>query len=144
MRMPVANAPLFEVVLQEVTPVVHRLSGLDLEVHPLREFVDLVEDLLEFLAAEQVGYLPAAHGNEEKHVPHDDGQLLEESAQVVKIVGVMAADGGMDLDGNARLIGPLDGLDGSRPGAGKAPESIVNLRRRAIQRDAQPDKASFF
>ena len=56
----------------------------------------------------------------------------------------MAADGGMHLDRNARLVGPLDGLDGPRPRAGKAPERVVNLRRRAVQRDAQPHQTGLF
>ena len=96
---------------------------------------------LKLLAVEQVVELAAAHGNQEEDIPHDDGQLLEEGAETVQIVGVVAADGGVDLDGNARLVGPLDGLDGARIGAGKAAESVVNLGGRAVQRDAEPDQA---
>jgi hypothetical protein len=136
----VADFALFQIVLQQIAPVVHGLGGLDLEVDPVRELVDLAEDLLELLAAEQVVKLAAAHGNQEKDIPHDDGQLLEEGAEVVEIVGVVAADGGVDLDGNARLVGPFDGLDGARPCAGKAAEGVVNLRGRAVERDAEPDQ----
>ena len=50
----------------------------------------------------------------------------------------------MHLDGNAGFVGPLNGLDGARPGAGKAAEGVVNLRGRAVERDAEPDKAGLF
>src|ERR1035441_6426580 len=83
-RMSVPDAPLFQIVLQEVTPVVHGLGGLDLEVHAVAQLVNLAEDLFELLAAEQVAQLSATHGNQEEDVPHDDGQPLEESAQVVQ------------------------------------------------------------
>ena len=56
-------------------------------------------------------------------------------------MGVVAADGGVDLDGDARFVGPLDGLDGARIGAGKAAEGVVNLRGRAVERDAEADQA---
>src|ERR1035437_7824959 len=97
----VADAAVFQIVLQEVAAVVHRLGGLDLEVDAVGELVDFAEDLFELLAAEQVGELAAADGNQEEDIPHDDGQLLEEGAEVVEIVGVVAADGGVDLDGAA-------------------------------------------
>ena len=44
------HAPLFQIVLQQVAPVVHRLRGLDLKVHSMAQFVDLSEDFLELLA----------------------------------------------------------------------------------------------
>ena len=141
--MAVAHLALFKIVLQQVAAVVHGLGGLDLEVDAVRELVDLAEDLLEFLAGEQVVELAAAHGNQEEDVPHDDGQLLKEIAEVVEVVGVVAADGGVHLDGNAGLVGPLDGLDGARPGAGKAAEGVVNLGGRAVERDAEADEAGF-
>ena len=71
---------LFQVVLQQVAPIVHGLGGLDLEVDPMGKFVDLAEDLLKLLAAEQVVHLAAADRNQEEHIPHDDGQLLEQGA----------------------------------------------------------------
>ncbi len=123
----VAHLALFQIVLQQVAAVVHGLGGLDLEVDALRELVDLAEDLLEFLAAEQIVQLAAAHRNQEEDIPHHDGELLEQIAEVVEVVGVVAADGGVHLDGNAGLVGPLDGLDGARPGAGQAAEGVVNL-----------------
>jgi hypothetical protein len=52
----------------------------------------------------------------------------------------VAADGGVNLDGNTRLVGPLDGLDGARKSAGKSAERVMNLRVRAIQRDSEPDQ----
>jgi nucleotide-binding universal stress UspA family protein len=58
-------------------------------------------------------------------------------------VRVVAADGGVHLDGNARLVGPLNGLDGARPRAGQAAEGVVNLGRRAVERDAEPHQAGF-
>ena len=124
----VADFALFQVVLQEVAAVVHRLGGFDLEVNAVRKLVNLAEDPLEILAAQQVPKLAPSHGNEEENIPHHDGQPLEESAEAVQIMGVMAADGGVDLDGNARLVGPLDGLNGARISAGKAAKSVVNLR----------------
>ena len=65
-------------------------------------------------------------------------------AEVVEVVGVVAADGGVHLDGQAGFVGPLDGLDGARPGAGQAAEGVVNLGGRAVERDAEPDQAGLF
>jgi hypothetical protein len=115
------------VVLQKVTPVVHGFSGHDLETNAVRQLEDLSENLLEFFAGEQVAQLPPSHRNEEKDVPHDDGELLKQGAEVVEIGGVVAADGGVHLDGNAGLVGPLDGLDGARPGSRQPAEDIVNF-----------------
>jgi hypothetical protein len=125
--MAVAEAFFFKVVLQQVAAVVHGFGGLDLEIDALRELVDFAEDLLEFFAAEQVAQLAASDGNEEKDVPHDDGEFFEQGAEVIEIVGVVAADGGVHLDGDAGFIGPLDGLDGAGPGAREAAKGIVNL-----------------
>ena len=55
----------------------------------------------------------------------------------------MAADGGVDLDGDAGFVGPLDGLNGACPCAGQSAEGIVNLRGRAVERDAEADQAGF-
>ena len=110
---PVADFALFQIVLQEVAAIVHGLGGFDLEVDAVGELVDFAEDLFEILAGEQVVELAAADGNQEEDIPHDDGQPLKEGAERVEIVGVVAADGGMHLDGNAGLVGPLDGLDGA-------------------------------
>ena len=122
----------------------HRLGGLDLEADPVRELVDLAEDLFKLLAGEQVVKLAAAHRNQEEDIPHDNGELLKQVAQVVEVVGVVTADRGVDLDGNAGFVGPLDGLDGARPGAGKAAEGVVNLRGGAVERDAQPNQSRLF
>ena len=127
-RMTVAHLALLEIVLEQVTAVVHGLGGLDLEADAVRQLVDFAEDLLEFLAGEQVDELAAAHGNQEEDIPHDDGQLFKEVAEAVEILGVVAADGGVDLDGKARFTGPLDGLDGARICAGQTAKSVVNLR----------------
>src|SRR5579862_4116075 len=128
MSASMSHAPLFKVVLQKVAAIVHRLSSLDLEVDAMRELVDFSEDLLEFFAAKQVVELPAADGNQEEDVPHDDGELLKEVTEAVKIVRVVAADGGVHLDGNARFVGPFDCLDGKRIGAGQPAEGVVNFR----------------
>jgi hypothetical protein len=45
-----SHPALFKIVLQQVTPVVHGFSGLDLEVDAMRELVDFAEDLLEFFS----------------------------------------------------------------------------------------------
>ena len=141
---PMPHPALFQVVLQQVAPVVHRLRRLDLEIRPLRQLVNLAEHLLELLAAQQIVQLPAAHRNQEKHVPHHDRELLKQIAQVVEIVRVVAADGGVHLDRNPRLVGPLDGLDRPRPCSRQSAKRIVNLRRRAVQRNPQPHQPSFF
>ena len=114
-------------MLEQVTAVVHGFGGLDLEVGASRKLVDLAEDLLELFAREQIVQLAAAHGNQEENIPHDDGELLKQIAEVVEVVYVVAADCAVHLDGNAGLIGPLDGLDGARPCAGQAAEGVVNL-----------------
>jgi len=105
------------------------------------QLVNLAEDLLELVSGEQVGLLAAAHWDEEEDIPHDDGQFFKQSAQVVEIVGVVAADGGVHLDGDARLVGPLDGLDGARPSSGQPAELVVNLRSGTVEGDAQPHQA---
>ena len=119
MAVAVAHFALFQIVLEQVAAVVHGFSGLDLEADAMRQLVDLAEDLFELFAREQVVELAAADGNQEEDVPHDDGELFEEIAEVVEVVGVVAADGGVHLDGNAGLVGPLDGLNGARPCAGQ-------------------------
>ena len=57
---------------------------------------------------------------------------------------VVAADGGVDLDGDAGFVGPLDCLDGASPGAGQAAEGVVNFGRGAVERDAEADEAGLF
>ena len=104
---PCPMRSLFQVVLQQIAAIVHRLGRLDLEAHPVRQLVDLAEDLFELLAGEQIAQLAATHRNQEEHVPHHDGQLFKQSAEVVEVVRVVAADGGVHLDRNARLVGPL-------------------------------------
>ena len=124
----VAHLLLLQVVLKEVAAVVHGLGGLDLEADSVGEFVDFSEDLFEFFAAEEVAELTAADRNEEENVPHDDVELFEQGAEIVEVVRVVAADGGVDLDGKAGFAGPFDGLDGARPCAGKSAECVVDLR----------------
>ena len=144
MSVAVAHFALFQIVLEQVAAVVHGLSGLDLEAHPVGQLVDLAEDLLKFLTGQQVVELAAADGNEEEDVPHDDGELFKQLAEVVEVVGVVAADGGVHLDGDAGFVGPLDGLNGARPCAGKAAEGVVNLGGGAVERDAEADDSCFF
>src|ERR1035437_7704499 len=140
--MAMANAPLLKVVLQEVAPVVHGLGRLDLKIHPVRQLVELAEELLELLAREQIGNLAAAYRDQEEYVPHHDGHLLEKRTQVVQVIGVVTADGGVHLDGDSRFIGPSNGLDGPCPCAGKASEGVMNRGCRSVQRNAKPNQAS--
>ena len=139
----VSHFALFEVVLDEIAAVVHRLGGFDLEADAVGELVDFAEDLLELFAGEEVVELTAADGDEEEDVPHDDLHFFEEGGEVVEVVCVMAADGGVDLDGDADFIGPFDGLDGACPGAGEAAEGIVDFRAGAVEGDAEADEACF-
>jgi len=144
MAVSMAHLPLFQIVLEQVAPVVHGFSGLDLEADPVRQLVDLAEDPLEVFTGKQVVELAAAHGNEEEDVPHDDGKLFKQIAKVIEIVSVVAADGGVDLDGDSGFVGPFDGLDGARIGAGQAAEGVVNLWSGAVEGDAQADQSRLF
>ena len=139
-----AHLPLFKIVLQQVAAVVHGLGGLDLEADLVGQLVDLAKDLFEVLAREQVVQLAAAHGDEEEDIPHDDGKLLKEIAEVIEIVRVVAADGGVYLDGDASFIGPLHCLDRASPCAGQAAECVVDLGSGAIERNAEADDARLF
>ena len=83
----------------EITAVVHGLGGFDLEVGAVAQLVDLGEDGFKLLTRKQVRLLTAADGDEEEDVPHDDLELFKEVAEVVEVVHVVTADGGVDLDG---------------------------------------------
>ena len=125
-------------MLQQVAPIVHRFGRLDLEAHPVRQFVNLAEYLLKVLAAQQIRLLSAAHRNQEEHIPHHDRQLLKQSAEVIQIVCIVPADRRVHLDRQSHFIGPLNRLNRPRPRSRQSPECIVNLRRRPVQRNSQP------
>lgn len=56
-------------LLQRVTTIVLRLSGLNVEPRSLRKLIDLCEHPLEFVGIEQIVELAAARGDEEEHRP---------------------------------------------------------------------------
>ncbi len=59
-------------------------------------------------------------------------------------MGVVAADGGVDLDRKAGFIGPLDSLDGAGEGALETAKLVVNFGRGAVEGDAEAHDAGFF
>ena len=65
-RMSMPHAPLFQIVLQEITTVVHCLRRLDLEAHPVRQLIDLAEDLLELFTQSRSPNGPRPTGTRKK------------------------------------------------------------------------------
>ena len=59
--MTVSHLSLLQVVLEEVAAVMHRLRRLDLETDAVGEFVDLAENLLEVVPAQEIAELAATN-----------------------------------------------------------------------------------
>jgi len=85
--------------------------------------------------------LPRTDGHEEEEAPHDDLLLGEEEGEAVEVGDVEAADDGVDLDGELRFVGPLNGLDGALPRTGDAADGVVNGGDGAVEAHSEAREA---
>ena len=75
----------------------HAFGGLDGEPHLQAELVEAGENLLALFGAEHFLHAGAAGGDEENDAPQNDAQRRYQGRQGLKILPVVAAEGGVDL-----------------------------------------------
>ena len=85
---------------------------------------------------------PRPVGTRKKTLHNDDVERLEQGDRVVELRKVVARDGGVDLHRQPDFARPRHRIQRPLVRALHAPESVVNLRRRAIERDRQPRQAA--
>ncbi len=75
--------------------------------------MNLGEDLLEFVGAQQIVELSAPRRYEKERTPQRDVEVLHQGDDLIDLADVPAAERGVDLHGKANLVGPADSIDGA-------------------------------
>ena len=112
------------------------LGGLDNEIDTLAKVCQFLKKALELPPVHLVKLAAPPHRHQEKDLPEDDLELAHQFRHGVKLIPIVCAKGGVDLQRESHRLRVPTALQGDIEGSWHISKGIVDLRSGTVQAES--------